>query len=52
VAGLTTYDHQLDAIVTALAQHTPMPTEGADSINNMIVIDAIYAAAGIDRQFS
>ncbi|TFD90022.1 Gfo/Idh/MocA family protein [Cryobacterium serini] len=52
VAGLTTYDHQLDAIVTALAQHTPMPTEGADSVNNMIVIDAIYAAAGINRQFN
>ena len=52
VAGRTTYDHQLDAIVAALAHRTPLLTEGADSINNMIVIDAVYAAAGIDRHFS
>jgi hypothetical protein len=35
----------------ALTNHTPLPTEGTDSMNNMIVIDAIYAAAGIDRSF-
>ena len=51
VRGLTTYDHHLDAIIVAVANHTPLPTEGADSINNMIIIDAIYAAAGIDRSF-
>lgn len=51
VAGRTTYDHQLEAIVLALANYTPLPTEGADSINNMVTIDAIYAAVGIDRSF-
>ena len=51
VRGQTTYDHQLEAIVVALTNHTPLPTEGTDSMNNMIIIDAIYAAAGIDRSF-
>ncbi len=46
VAGLATYDHQLAAILAALTDNTPLPTEGSDIIGNMTVIDAIYAASG------
>jgi predicted dehydrogenase len=49
VGGLTTYDHQLDAIVVGLATGEPLLTEGADPVANMRVIDDIYAAAGFDR---
>jgi predicted dehydrogenase len=49
VAGRTTYDHQLDAVLAGLRNGTPLPTEGQDSIDNMAVIDAIYTAAGFDR---
>lgn len=46
VAGLSTYDHQMEAIVDGLATGTPLPTEGEDSVANMVAIDAIYRAAG------
>ncbi|TDO51642.1 putative dehydrogenase [Kribbella sp. VKM Ac-2527] len=49
VAGRQTYDHQLEAVVAALRTGDPLPTEGADSVSNMTVIDEIYAAAGFDR---
>ena len=49
VAGRTTYDHQLEAVLDALRTGAPLPTEGEDSIANMTVIDAIYEAAGYDR---
>jgi predicted dehydrogenase len=49
VAGNVTYDHQLAAVLDGLASGTALPTEGQDSIDNMAVIDAIYAAAGFDR---
>ncbi|WP_307807086.1 Gfo/Idh/MocA family oxidoreductase [Naasia sp. SYSU D00057] len=49
VAGRETYDHQLDALVRALASGERLPTEGADSVANMAAIDAIYAAAGVVR---
>jgi predicted dehydrogenase len=45
VAGEETYDHQLAAVVDALASGEPLPTEGRDSVLNMRVIDAVYAAA-------
>lgn len=48
VAGRTTYDHQLEAVLTGL----PLPTEGDDPIGNMAVIDAIYASAGFERPWS
>ncbi len=51
VRGGETYDHQLAAIVAGLSSGTPLLTEGADSVNNMMLIDAIYAAAGFDRSF-
>jgi predicted dehydrogenase len=47
VAGEETYDHQLAAVVDALASGEPLPTEGRDAVGNMRVIDAIYAAAGV-----
>jgi predicted dehydrogenase len=49
VAGRTTYDHQLEAVLDALRTGSPLPTEGQDSIDNMATIDAIYEAAGFDR---
>jgi predicted dehydrogenase len=49
VAGRETYDHQLDAVLAALASGEPLPTEGADSVANMRTIDAIYASAGLHR---
>ena len=49
VAGRTTYDHQLEAVLDGLRTGTPLPTEGADPVGNMAVIDAIYEAAGFDR---
>jgi predicted dehydrogenase len=52
VAGDTTYDHQLAALVAGLRSGEPLPTEGADSVHTMRLIDAIYAAAGFDRTFS
>jgi predicted dehydrogenase len=52
VAGDETYDHQLDAVVRGIASGEQLPTEGADSIANMRVIDEIYAAAGYDRPWT
>ena len=50
VAGQETYDHQLAAIVDALASGAELPTEGADAVATMTLIDAVYAAAGFDRE--
>lgn len=49
VRGLETYDHQLDAIIRGLLSGERLLTEGADSVRNMAVIDAIYHASGISR---
>ena len=49
IGGGTTFDHQLAAVVGALKDGTPLPTEGADPIGNMTTIDAIYARAGVCR---
>ena len=43
MAGRQTYDHQLEAVLAALDSGAPLPTEGADPVGNMAVIDAIYA---------
>lgn len=51
VRGGDTYDHQLAAIVEGLNSEKSLVTEGEDSVNNMMLIDAIYAAAGFDRSF-
>jgi predicted dehydrogenase len=47
VSGEETYDHQLAAVVDALASGEPLPTEGEDPVGNMRVIDAVYAAAAV-----
>jgi predicted dehydrogenase len=52
VAGRATYDHQLEAVLTALGTGAPLPTEGGDPVANMAVIDAIYAAAGFARPWA
>jgi len=49
VAGFQTYDHQLESVLISLRDGVPLPTEGADPVATMAVIDAIYAAAGFDR---
>jgi predicted dehydrogenase len=49
VAGRTTYDHQLEAVLTALDSGAALPTEGTDPVANMAVIDAVYSAAGFER---
>ena len=46
VGGGTSYDYQLEALVGALASGEPLPSEGEEIVNNMVAIDAIYAAAG------
>jgi predicted dehydrogenase len=40
-----TYEFQLDAVIRGLAENTPLPTEGQDTLNQSIAIDAIYDAA-------
>jgi predicted dehydrogenase len=47
VEGSTTYRHQLLAFVSAVRDRKQLPTMGADSINNMRLIDAVYRAAGL-----
>ncbi|WP_344097276.1 Gfo/Idh/MocA family oxidoreductase [Microbacterium deminutum] len=49
VGGRETFDHQLDAVVNGIASGEPLLTEDDDPIHNMEVVDAIYAAAGLDR---
>jgi predicted dehydrogenase len=52
VRGDETYDHQLAAVIRGLKTGEQLPTEGDDSVANMVVIDAIYAAAGFSRDYS
>lgn len=47
VGDRKTYDHQLEAVVSALGTGRRLPTEGSDCVANMAIIDAIYRAAGI-----
>lgn len=49
VAGRETYDHELDAVVTALSTGDPAATEQGDIIATMELLDAIYAEAGVAR---
>ena len=41
------YTHQLRAFVAAVRNHTPTPTDPANAIANMEVIDAVYQKAGL-----
>jgi predicted dehydrogenase len=47
VAGEATYTHQLRAFASCVRHGTPVPSDPADAIANMRVIDAVYAAAGL-----
>lgn len=46
VAGGTTYDHQLQALLDVLDGKSPPLNGGPDAIGNMTVIDQIYEKAG------
>jgi len=45
--GDATYTHQLRAFVDWVRGGPPMPSDGADGVANMRVIDAVYRAAGM-----
>ncbi|KCZ87355.1 Gfo/Idh/MocA family protein [Hyphomonas johnsonii] len=47
VPGETTYDHQLAHVMDVLAGRTTALTGGTDAVGNMMAIDAIYRAAGL-----
>jgi predicted dehydrogenase len=47
VPGDTTYTHQLRAFVAALRGDGKFPTDGADGIVGMRIIDDVYRAAGL-----
>lgn len=49
--GLSTYAAQLAELGDVLLRGKPQLVTNADSLANMIVIDAIYAAGGISRPF-
>ena len=49
VPGETTYDHQLTHMLDVMKTNAPPLTGGADSVANMALIDAVYAAAGVAR---
>lgn len=49
VPGETTYDHQLAHMIDVMKANAPPLTGGADSVANMALIDAVYAAAGVAR---
>jgi predicted dehydrogenase len=49
VAGAASYDYQLRAFVGAVRQGIPVPTDAADAVANMRVIEGLYAAAGRPR---
>lgn len=42
-----TYFHQLVAFRDAIVDGTPFPTDAADAVRNMQVVDACYVAAGL-----
>ncbi len=50
VAGEASYTAQLRAFKRAVESGEPLPTDAAHAVANMRVIDAIYAAAGLERR--
>jgi predicted dehydrogenase len=50
VPGEASYTHQLRAFVRAVRGGPSMPTDAADGVANMRVIDAIYERAGLRRR--
>src|SRR5262245_2027816 len=47
IPGEATYTHQLRAFAAAVAGGAPVPTDAADGVRNMTVIDEVYRAAGL-----
>jgi len=47
VSGDTTFTHQLRAFVKAVRGEAKFPTDGAEGIVNMRIIDDVYRAAGL-----
>ena len=47
VAGDTTFTHQLRAFIKAVRGEARFPTDGAEGITNMRLIDDVYRAAGL-----
>ena len=43
----TTYDFQLDAFVRALGSGERLPTDAADAVKQMRLVDSVYRAAGM-----
>ncbi len=43
----TSYDYQLDAFARLVRLGEPVPTDAADAVSTMRMIDALYAAAGM-----
>jgi predicted dehydrogenase len=52
IAGEATYTYQLRAFAQAIIQGTPVPTNPADAVANMKVIDEIYRRAGLQPRAS
>ena len=50
VAGDATYTHQLRAFADWVSGGPSMPSDSADALRNMRVIDAVYRAAGMQRR--
>jgi predicted dehydrogenase len=44
------YTYQLEAFLGAVRDGAPVPTDGADAVATLTVIDALYAAAGLRRR--
>lgn len=44
------YTYQLEAFLGAVRDGAPVPTDGADAVATLTVIDALYAAAGLHRR--
>lgn len=49
-ARTPTYVYQLRAFADAVRTGASIPTNGADAVRNMLVVDAIYRAAGLPRR--
>jgi predicted dehydrogenase len=47
VPGESTYTHQLRAFAAAVAGGAPVPSDAADGVRTMAVIDEVYRAAGL-----
>jgi predicted dehydrogenase len=43
----TSYDYQFDALDALVRSGVPVPTDAADAVGNMLLIDAAYEAAGM-----